>query len=175
MIGAVVLLLSIGLWCTRHPATAIWICAGQALCAAAAFGLTGSPAALVALALNAIAMPVALWRIADRDTAMPPNAWSSWLVAVALLVVAAAAFRQPGDGLALGVSVILLGLLLAARGVPAFGLLSAQNGLVMVASAIPGLSLVSGLVVAVPLVPAIMLAGMAMNRPRIINHPVVPP
>jgi hypothetical protein len=134
------------------------------LCAAAALGLTGSPAAAVALALNAIAMPVALWLIVDRDSAMPPVAWSSWLVAVVLLVVATAAFRQPGDGLALGVSVVLLGLLLAARGVPAFGLLSAQSGLVLAASAIPRLSLLSGLVVAVPLVPAIMLAGRRLCR-----------
>jgi hypothetical protein len=119
----------------------------------------------VVFALNVVAMPVALWRTADRDSAMPPLAWSSWLVALALLVVAAAAFRRPGDDLALGVSVVLLGLLLAARGVPAFGLLSAQNGLVMVASAIPGLNLLSALVVAVPLVPAIMLAGIVVNRP----------
>lgn len=164
MIGAAVLLLSIGLWCTRRPATAIWVCAGQALCAAVALGLTGSPAAVVALALNAIAMPVGLWRTADRDSAMPPVSWSSWLVALVVLVVTAVAFRRPGDDLALGVSVILLGLLLAARDVPAFGLLSAQNGLVMVASAIPGLRLLSALVVAVPVVPAIMLAGMVVNR-----------
>lgn len=166
MIGAVALLLSVGLWCIRAPATAIWVCAGQALCAAAALALTGSPAAMVALALNAIAVPAALWRTVDRDSAIPPVAWSTWLVALVLLVVTAAALRRPGDGLALGVSVVLLGLLLAARGVPAFGLLSAQNGLVLVASAIPGLPLVSALVVAVPLVPAIMLVDMIVTRPR---------
>jgi hypothetical protein len=68
------------------------------------------------------------------------------------------------------VSVVVLGLLLAARGIPVFGLLSAQNGLVIIASAIPGLSLVSELVVAVPLVPAIMLAELAVNRPRMTNR-----
>ena len=62
----------------------------------------------------------------------------------------------------------LLGLLLAVMRsdawAPALGLLSSQNGLVLVAGASPDLSLLAALAVAVPLVPGLVLAGKWLRR-----------
>ena len=69
---------------------------------------------------------------------------------------------------AVGVSVTLLGLLLiVARShalAPALGLLSSQNGLVLVAGAHPDVSLPAALAVAVPLIPALVLADHWLRR-----------
>jgi hypothetical protein len=53
---------------------------------------------------------------------------------------------------------VLLGLLLAAQSAAPIGLLSAQNGVVLVAAAIPDLPMESTLSASVPLVPALLLA-----------------
>ena len=69
---------------------------------------------------------------------------------------------------AVGVSVALLGLLLVVVRshalAPALGLLSSQNGLVLVAGAHPHVSLPAALAVAVPLVPALVLADHWLRR-----------
>ena len=69
---------------------------------------------------------------------------------------------------AVGVSVALLGLLLllvrSHALAPALGLLSSQNGLVLVAGAHPHMSLPAAVAVAVPLVPALVLADNCLRR-----------
>lgn len=124
--------------------------------------LTGSPAAVLVVALNGIAMPLALRRATEAPA---PRGMLSWAAALGLLVVAIAVLVKlgAGDVMALGTAVTLLGLLMA-HGAPNLGVLSAQNGLVVVASAVPGLSPQALLVVAIPVVPAMLLAN-AWSRP----------
>ena len=71
-----------------------------------------------------------------------------------------------GGSAAAGVSVTLLGLLLIVLRSHALsvGMLSSQNGLVLVASAHPDISQAAALVVAVPLVPALVLADSWLRR-----------
>ena len=65
-----------------------------------------------------------------------------------------------GGTVATGTSVVLLGLLMAGlRGHPTLYLLSSQNGLLLVASASPDLSVSAALAVAVPLIPGLVLAN----------------
>ena len=151
------LLLTVGLVGIRRTETAVWICAAQGLCAAGALAVTGSPAAPVALVLNAAAMPLALRHVlADQLPDPPPP--RLWLLAVVLLLVAAIGFGRLGNGIASGVTVVLLGLMLAARSAAPVGLLSAQNGVVLVAAVIPDLPMESTLAATVPLLPALLLA-----------------
>ena len=160
--AALVLLLSLAMMWARRGAAAIWLCAAQGVCAGAALALAGSPVALLAVALNGIAMPLALGRV---DVVPVRQRIVSWAVALALLLVAIAVLAKVGAGdvMALGTAVLLLGLL-SARGAPALGLLSAQNGLIVVASAMPWLPPQDLLVVALPVVPAMLLAN-AWSRP----------
>ena len=86
------------------------------------------------------------------------------MVATALVFAKAG----PGDIIALGASVVLLGLLVMALRAhplaPVLGLLTAQNGLVLVVSASPNIQFVTAFVVAVPLTPAIVLANSWSRR-----------
>jgi hypothetical protein len=161
--SALVLALSIGLLTVRRIDTAAGICAGQGICAAIAMGATGSIAAPIALVLNGVAAPLASWRFLDRRKTMHMSLWR-WLAATALMIAALAGLGGLGDGVALGSSVVLLGLLMSGCGVPALGLLSAQNGLVLVAGSLPDVPLLPALAVAVPLVPAMLLAEAWLRR-----------
>ena len=156
-------LLSIGLLCARRIETALWVCGLQGLCAAITLGAAGSVFGPAVLVLNAVAVPLVAWRL---PTVAAPSTLplGSWLLAAVLLVVAAAVFGSFGNGMASGIAVVLLGLLLAAQGATAIGLLSAQNGVVLVAAAIPDLPLGSALAVAIPLLPAICLGHAWLRR-----------
>jgi len=71
------------------------------------------------------------------------------------------------DPLALGLSILLLGLLLLALRshplLPALGLVSSQNGVVLAACAIHGLPLSALVLAAVPLVPALVVASVWLH------------
>lgn len=156
-------LLSIGLLCARRIETALWFCGLQGMCAAVALGASGSGFAPAVLVLNAVAFPVVAWRVL-ADPALSAPSPRSWLLAAVLLVVAAAGFGSFGNGIASGITVVLLGLLLAAQGTTMIGLLSAQNGVVLVAAAIPDLPLTSVVAAAIPLLPAICLGHAWLRR-----------
>jgi hypothetical protein len=169
--GAAALLLSIGLLCARRIDTAVRLCALQAVFAAASLGEAAPAPALLAVALNGVALPVALAR-SNGATLLTPRGGPvvSWAAAFALLSVTIAVFADAGTGgmAVVGVSVALLGLLLflvrSHALAPALGLLSSQNGLVLVAGAHPHMSLPAAVAVAVPLVPALVLADNCLRR-----------
>jgi hypothetical protein len=170
--GAAALLLSIGLLCVRRIDTVVRLCALQALFAAASLGETALALALLACALNGVALPVALAR-RDGATLLTRRrgAVVSGAAALGLVSATVAGMAQAGTGgmaAVVGVSVALLGLLLLmlrSHGLaPALGLLSSQNGLVLVAGAHPHVSLPAALAVAVPLVPALALADNWLRR-----------
>ncbi len=168
--GAAALLLSTGLLCVRRIDTASRICALQALCAAMALGEAAPAAAVLAFALSGVILPLVLVRM--NDVAMPAmrgNALLVWAMAITLLIVIISIGAKIGASeiVAAGVSVTLFGVLLAVLRSdpwPALGLLSSQNGLVLVAGAHPDLSRTAALAVATPLVPGLVLAGMRLRR-----------
>jgi hypothetical protein len=171
MVGAAALLLSVGLLCVRRAGTAELLCALQALVAAAPLGEAAPAIAVGAALLNGVALPLAIVRLGGAAAAATPgNAIVSGGVTLALVAAIGALFARVGAGglVAAGVSVTLLGLwLIAVRAdaqAPAVGLLSAQNGLVLVAGAHPELSLPAALAVAVPAVPALVLADRWRHR-----------
>lgn len=174
MIGAAsaaALLLSIGLLWARQIDTATQLCALQALAAAVALGQAAPTVAILAFALNGVALPLAIGRL-HGDTMLKARGGAilSWAAALALIALTGMAFaRVRTDGLiAAGVSVALLGLLLIAVRAhplaPALGLLSSQNGLVMLAGAQSELPLPTALAVALPLVPVLVLAERWQRR-----------
>lgn len=156
-------LLSIGLLWGRRTETTLWFVGLQGLCAAVTLGAGGSVFALAVLVLNAVAVPLVAWHMLTDTTPSLPSP-HSWLLAAVLLVVAAAGFGSFGNGIASGIVVVLLGLLLAAQGSTMIGLLSAQNGVVLVAAAIPDLPPSSALAAAIPLLPAICLGQAWLRR-----------
>ncbi len=169
--GAAALLLSIGLLCARWIDTAVWLCALQAALAAILLDEVSAAFALLAFALNGIALPVAVARMNSAELlTLRGNALVSWAGATVVLLAAVACMTKVGTGgtVAAGTSVALLGLLLVkVRSntlAPALGLLSSQNGLVLVAGAHPGVSLPAALAVAIPLVPALVLAENWLRR-----------
>jgi len=171
--GALALLLSFALLCQRRLRMSVWLCAVQALLVALAMGLQGTlPLALFALlafALNGLALPLALLRAGDRTGGQPgvtPPVMI--LLAVLLVAVAVAVAMRLGIGtrtetLAVALSILLLGLL-GIAGTPSLGLLSAQNGFILAAGAIPGLPPEALAVVAVPCLPALMIALAWLRR-----------
>lgn len=172
VIGAGVLLMSVCLLCARRIEAVLPLCAVQSLFASVVLGAAGEATAAIAvlaLLLNGIAVPLAMRRVAM------PSAFAArigdrmtWPLALALIVMAGAWLANIGTGetLALGTSVVLLGLLMVARDPRArvVGLLSAQNGLLLVASAVPDLPLPAALVVAIPLVPVLALADAWLHQ-----------
>jgi hypothetical protein len=173
-LGPCVLLLSIALLYVRRLETALPVCVLQSLLAAAALGAHGwEPAgvALLAFGLTGAAIPLALRRlmsrshmplaIGSRDSVAP---WLPGMLLLAVTVVVLGQFRPavPGEALVLGASVVLLGLLMAAQAshplAPSFGVLASQNGMLLVASAIPALPLPVLVVVALPVLPALLVA-----------------
>jgi len=178
--GACVLLLSVALLCVRRFATALPVCALQSLLAAAALGVRGwQPAgvALLAFGLTGVAVPLALRRVMEQAR-MPPiiairDGASSWIAAMFLLVIAVAIFTQlrppvPGEALVLGSCVVLLGLLMAAQGshplIPALGMLASQNGILLVAGSAPALPLPVLVVIALPVLPALLVADRWLRQ-----------
>jgi hypothetical protein len=173
-LGACVLLLSIALLCVRRFDTALLVCVSQSLLAAAALGARGWEAAgvaLLAFGLTGAAIPLALRHLMGRSHVPPvitsrdsvaPWIHGTLLLAVAVLVLGQLRPAVPGEALVLGASVVLLGLLMTARRphplAPSFGVLASQNGMLLVASAIPGLPLPVLVIVALPVLPALLVA-----------------
>jgi len=171
--GALALLLSFALLCQRRLRMSVCLCVVQALLVALATGLQGTlPLALFALlafGLNGLVLPLALLRIGDRADRQPGfGAPALALLAVVLVAVAVAVAMRLGTGtrteaLAVALSIVLLGLL-RITGTSALGLLSAQNGLILAAGAIPGLPPLVLAIVAVPCLPALMVALAWLRR-----------
>jgi hydrogenase-4 component E len=180
--GALALALSFVLLFAERIDTVLRVCALQAVAAAVAAGAQGWAehtatlcfAALLVFALNGMALPLMLRRLARRTT-LPSAAGrrcgfaiSATVAAVLVAVSVAGAMRltQSGqfDPLALGLSILLLGLLLLALRshplLPALGLLSSQSGVILAACGIPGLPVPALLLAAVPLVPALVVASV---------------
>jgi hydrogenase-4 component E len=169
--GAAALLLSIGLLCARRIDTAVWLCALQGVLAAMLLGEVSVALGIVAFALNGVALPVAIARMnSAAPLTLRGNALVSWAGATVLLLAAAAGMTKAGitGMVTVGTSVALLGLLLVAVRshalAPVLGVLSSQNGLVLVAGAHPGVSLPAALAVAVPLVPGLVLTDIWLRR-----------
>lgn len=161
--GVFALLLSVGMLFSRRAAHATWLCAAQAVCAAAALAATGPPIAAVALALNAIAMPMASRHVLGQRE-ISAHRMTAWPIAAAAVAAAVVVTLGVADVAALGIMVTLLGLAQSFRGIPALALLSSQNGLLLVAGAVPDLPLPDVLVAAVPLVPAMLLVDAWLHR-----------
>lgn len=169
MASAAVLLLSIGLLCVRRIDTAVQVCALQALFAAASLGEVA--VAILAVALNGVVLPLAVAR--SNGAAMLTirgNTMLSWAAVLALLTVTSVVFARvaTSGSVGVGASVAVLGVLLIVLRshslAPVLGLLSSQNGLVLVAGAHPDVSLPATLAVAVPLLPALVLADDWLRR-----------
>lgn len=189
--GALALLLSFALMYARTSGVALRICALQGLSAVLAAGVqawaqAATQAGLVvmlAAALNGVAMPLVLQRLTDRPGAKPiprkNHGVRASVAAVALVTISVVVATRvlPGTDAPIfagGLSILLLGLLLAAvrptRNMPAFGLLSAQNGMVLAASVVPGLPTFTFLACVIPLVPGLLAADMWLrraDRPRV--------
>ena len=184
-VGSLALLLSFALIYQQSSGVALRICALQGISAALVAEIQAwahavtqiGLVALLAAALNGAVMPLVLRYLTDRSgerlTTRANHGVHTSVVAVVLVtisVVAAMRVRMVAEApvLALGLSVLLLGLLLIAvgrhRDVAVFGLLSAQNGLVLSASAVPGLPALTFLACAIPLFPGLVVAAMWLRR-----------
>jgi hypothetical protein len=167
--GAAALLLSVWLLLTRRADTALRLCTLQALSAAIPLGDRMPAAAVLAFALNGVALPLAVMRTKHTLTfATRGHVLLRWATASVLLVVTIVLLGNVGASgtVATGTSVALLGLLLAGlRAHPTLCLLSSQNGLLLVASANPDLSVSAALAVAVPLIPGLVLAEAGWLHP----------
>jgi hydrogenase-4 membrane subunit HyfE len=192
--SALALSLSFVMFFTRRIAALLRICTVQALAAAVAAGAQGwmrhdvslCIAALLAFALNGLALPLALRRLVERATTPAPLRWRCGFAAstaAAFALAAASVARamllaggQQFEPLALGMAILLLGLLLLAvrshRMLPALGLLSAQNGVVLAVCAISSPPLSVLLVAVIPLVPSLAVAGLWLrDRTRLAVAP----
>jgi hypothetical protein len=159
------LLLSVALLCVGRSMTAISICAVQSLLAASVLGQTLALPAVLAAAFNAIAMPLALAEPLKQRV----SGVMGWGTVAVTSIVALALFGSLGAGrIAAGAAVVLLGLLLPGMRRHAIaasvGLLSSQNGLVLVAGARPDLRLLAAIAVAIPISPALALAARWLPR-----------
>jgi hydrogenase-4 component E len=185
--GALALTLSIVTLFAGRFGTALRICMLQALAvglAAAAQGWARHSAslclaALLVCTLNGLGLPMALRRLVAGTATPATIGWQcgfapSASAAFVLVAAAVAGSMRLADGeqcelLALGMSIVLLGLLLLAvrshRLLPVLGLLVSQNGMVVAASAIPGLPMSVLLLAAVPLVPSLAVASLWLHDP----------
>jgi hydrogenase-4 component E len=184
--------MSFALLFAQRIAPLLRICTVQALAATIALGAQGwarheaslCVAALLAVALNGLALPLALRRLSERAATLPsvrsPHGFvASATAGLALVAASVAGVMCVADGekfepLALGISLLLLGLLLPAvrshRLLPALGLLSAQNGVILAAGAIPDLPMPVLLIAVIPLVPSFAVAALWLrdrNRPAV--------
>jgi hydrogenase-4 component E len=176
--GALALSLSLAALFAGRIATVLRICALQAMAAALAAVGQGWDrhvaslyiAALLTAALNGFAMPLALRRMLGQaiipSVALRCDVIGSAAAAFALVTASVATLtaQEHLELVPLGLSVLLLGLLLVAFRshplLPTLGLLSAQNGLILAACAIPGLPPPLLLLAAVPLIPSLCLASV---------------
>jgi hydrogenase-4 component E len=180
--GALALCLSFLMLFTGRIAPLLRICTVQAAAIAIVVGAQGWArhdaslcfAALAAFALNGLVLPLALRRLIERPAPPACGRWrcgfaASAAAGFALVAASVAGAMRLVDGeqfelLALGLSILLLGLLLLAvrlhRLSPALGLLVSQNGVVMAACAIPGLPTSVLLLAAVPLVPSLAVMSL---------------
>jgi hydrogenase-4 component E len=193
-LGALALTLSFATLFARRIAAVLALCTLQAVWVALAAGAQGWArqdaslclAALLAFALNGLALPLALRRLAARASTRPsigrrygsvPAVTAAFaLVAASLAGAMRLADGEPFELLALGMSVMLLGVLpLAARAhrlLPALGLLSSQNGVVLAACAVPGLPASILLLAAAPLVPSLVVIDLWLDdRSRLAVAP----
>jgi hydrogenase-4 membrane subunit HyfE len=192
--GALALSMSLAVLVIGRIDSALRFCALQALAAAVAAEAQGwvwnasslHLAGMLALAMNGVALPLAFHRFIKRTSEPLSFGHRHGLIAslaasVALITTSVAAAIAVARGerfelLALGLSVLLLGQLLLAlrthRLLPALGLLSSQNGVVLAVCAIPGLPPSTLLLATVPLIPSLVLASICLCG---LNRPVVGP
>jgi hydrogenase-4 membrane subunit HyfE len=183
--GALALTLSIVTLFAGRIGTALRICMLQALAAGLAAGAQGWArhaaslclAALPVVALNGLALPMALRRLVGAAATQPTIGWQrgfalSATAAFVLVAASVAGSMRLADGkqfelLALGMSIVLLGLLFLAvrshRLLPVLGLLASQNGIVVAACAIPGRPMSVLLLAVVPLVPSLAVVSLWLH------------
>ena len=181
--GASALTLSLAAMFSERIGAALCACMLQALAVALAAAAQGWArhvavlclAALLACALNGLTLPLALRRLIGQPTT--PIGWQcgcppSATAAFALVAASVAGAMRLADGerfelLALGMSILMLGLLLLAarshRVMPALGLLVSQNGVVMAACAIPDLPMPVVVLAVVPLVPSLAVISLWLH------------
>ncbi len=180
LLAVLILLCGFGLLARRRLAPQITLLRVQACALAAAAGWAAyrqsAPqlllAALIILALQGLLLPAVLRRIA-RHIAPPPAVDPVPLAAYALplgvLVFVLALLLAP-FALAVPFAVILLGLLAAALRREALaqviGLFAAEAGLMLAAIGLPGTPLVAFLALGALALPAAVLAGVVLLRPR---------
>ena len=162
-LGAIALMLSFALLGRQRLLPALWLCMLQAFVVALAVLLQRELLAVlcgsVAFALNGATLPLASMRRLS-DGPIPRMSQGGWIGAAILAATSIAAAMHVTGGrvevLGAALSILLLGLLQAVRS-PATGLLSAQNGLILLAAVIhlPPLALAA---VAIPVVPMIIMA-----------------
>jgi hydrogenase-4 component E len=190
--GALALSLSLVVQAVSWIDAALRVCALQAVAVAVAVGALGWAhdaaslyvAAFLALALNGVALPLALRRLIGRAPAaghLARRYAASLAASFALVAASVAAMISTTEGvqfelLALGLSVLLLGLLFVVLGshrlMPALGLLSSQNGIALAACAIVGLPPSALLLATVPLVPSLIVANTWLrDRNRLASAP----
>jgi hydrogenase-4 component E len=183
--GALALSMSFATLFTRRIDGVLRACVLQALAAGVAAGAQGwarhdaplGVAALLAVALNGLVLPLAVRRITERAATPSSVRWrcgfaASAAAGFALVAASVATVLRQADGeqselLALGMAILVLSLLLLAvrshRLLPALGLLSSQNGVVIAACAIPGLPMSVLLLAAVPLVPSLAVVSLWLH------------
>ena len=183
--GAAALVLSCAMLFGPQMDTALRLCSWQAAAVAAAAGARGlavqsaalAIAAVAAFALSAAVLPCVLRQVIAGASPSHSLAWrggaatsTTALVVLAATAITAALQLTPiaeVEQLAPGLAVLLLGLLLMALrshpAVPALGLLSAQNGVLLAACSTPDLGLPILLLAAIPLVPALLIAGERLS------------
>jgi hydrogenase-4 component E len=179
--GAAALALSCAMLFTARIDAALRLCSWQAAAVAVAAGARGltmpsaplAIAAVLALALSAVVLPFVLRRVvgdARLSQAIVRRggvaaATAALVVLVASAMAGALRLSQTAEveQFAPGLAMLLLGLLLMALrehpAVPALGLLSAQNGVLLAACSVRDPSLPILLLAAIPLVPALVIAG----------------
>jgi hydrogenase-4 membrane subunit HyfE len=179
--GAAALALSCAMLFTARINTALRFCSWQAAAVAVVAGTRGLAvqsaalfiAAVLALALSAVALPFVLRQvvapaspsqiIAQRGGVATSTACLVVLVASAMIGVLRLTQIADVELLAPGLALLLLGLLIIALrahpAVPALGLLSAQSGVLLAACSTPDLSVPILLLAALPIVPALVIAG----------------
>lgn len=147
--------------------TALYRVQTAAVAAFAAVGAAAPDPAGLAVVVLLVAKAVLLPRIAPVPPSAPAPA--AFVLGLALVLLAAAATRPLGSGVAedLGAATatLLLGLLVAVRA-PVPGLLAAENGVALAACAVPGLAWRPLLLVATAsMMAALLHAGRQTGRP----------
>jgi hydrogenase-4 component E len=182
LLGGVMLLLSVGLLTQRRVAAVNALAALQGIVVAAAAAGEGWARgawqvyllSVVTLAANGIAIPFLLGRIARRLQipeaveavigVVPGLLLGLGLVALSLMIA------PPGASRMEALAVLLLGLLLMVARRPApvsvVGLLSAQNGVLLAATQMPGLPLLPALSIALTAIPILLMLGVFVFRIR---------